>query len=69
MKYYIMDERYFPTPNTAEYGFGDYRKSETYVRAEVEAESEREAQKLAKRIDKTIRFSGINGCWITKEKI
>lgn len=62
--YQIVEERYQPTPNTAEYGYGDYAKTKTVVLAEVEAESEKEAKKLAKQINKSIRFSGINGAWV-----
>ena len=64
--YQIVEEFYLPTPNIAEYGYGDYAKTKTVVLAEVEAESEKEAKKLAKQINKSIRFSGINGAWVRK---
>lgn len=64
MIYHVIDTRYFRTPNTAEYGFGDYSKSERYVRLTITADTEKEAKKLARREDKAIRFSGINGCSI-----
>lgn len=67
--YQIKETRYFPTPNTAEYGFGDYSKSEVVVVASVQADSEKEAKKLAKKIDKSIRFSGINGAWVSEVSV
>ena len=62
--YQIVEERYEPTPNTAEYGYGDYAKRKVVVLSEVEADSEKQAKKLAKQINKNIRFSGINGAWV-----
>ena len=68
MIYHIVDERFVPTPNTAEYGFGDYAKSERYVRLTVTAETEKEAKKLARREDKGIRFSGFSGCSLYEDR-
>ena len=62
--YQIVEERYEPTPNTAEYGYGDYAKRKVVVLAEVEADSEKQAKKLAKQINKNIRFSCVNGAWV-----
>lgn len=64
MIYHVVDTRYVPTPNTAEYGFGDYAKSERYVRLTINADTEKDAKKLARREDKAIRFSGFAGCSI-----
>ena len=68
MNYHIVDERFVPKPNTAEYGFGDYAKSERYVRLTVTAETEKEAKKLARREDKGIRFSGFSGCSLYEDR-
>lgn len=67
MIYHVVDTRYAPTPNTAEYGFGDYAKSERFVRLTITAETEKEAKKLARREDKGIRFSGFAGCSIYED--
>ena len=57
-KYYVLAEKR-TNSNTAEHGYGDYPDYTTFVYLTVEAETTRKAMNAAKRIDKTLCFSGV----------
>ncbi len=71
-RYYAIDQGYFHSENTGEYGFGDHSENLTYFLGVVDAASRKEAISKIKKIHKQasgykVGFAGVNGAWITEE--
>lgn len=57
--FYVIKDKWVNS-NTAAHGFGDRPERVSYVAVAVKADTARKAMNAAKRIDKSLSFSGIN---------
>ena len=72
-KYYAIDQGYFYSENSGEYGYGDRHANLTYFLGAVEAASRREAINKIKKIHKQasgykVGFSGVCGAFLLEEE-